>query len=136
MKKTIATLLAVVMIAAVIDVAVVAAASTPHVKAQQQQTSIMITDYPNQPVKVGQDYRVIGQLTSSGTGLANKVVSEEWQSNGTWIPNDGNATTNAAGFFTGGWYAGSAGTWSFRYKFPGDAQYAQCVSDAFVVTTN
>ena len=135
MKKTIAALVAVVVIAAVIDVAVAAATSAPHVKGQQQ-TSITMTDYPKQPVIVGQDYNVAGHLTSNGTGLANKVVSEEWQLNGTWVPNDGNVTTNAVGFFASSWYAGSAGTWSFRYKFLGDAQYAPCVSEAYVITAS
>jgi hypothetical protein len=135
MKKTIATLVAVVVIAAVIDVAVAAATSPPHVKGQQQ-TSITMTDYPKQPVTVGQDYNVAGHLTSSETGLANKVVFEEWQLNGTWVPNGGNVTTNAVGFFTSSWYAGNAGTWSFRYKFLGDAQYAPCVSEAYVITAS
>lgn len=132
MKKTVATFIVVVMIVAVIDVAVAASSSPPHIKAQQQ-TSITMTDYPKQPVIVGQDYSVTGQLTSSGTGLASKVVSEEWQLNGTWVPNGGNVTTNAIGFFTSAWYAGNAGTWSFRYKFSGDAQYAPCVSEAYVI---
>jgi len=134
MKKIIATLVAVVVIATVIDVAVAAATSPPYVKAQQQ-TSITMTDYPKQPVTVGQDYNVAGQLTSNGTGLANKIVSEEWQLNGTWVPNGGNVTTNAVGFFTSSWYAGNAGTWSFRYKFSGDNQYAPCESEAYVITT-
>ena len=98
MKKTIATLVAVVVIVAVIDVAVAAATSPPHVKGQQQ-TSITMTEYPKQPVIVGQDYNVAGHLTSSGTGLASKVVFEEWQLNGTWVPNGGNVTTNPVGLF-------------------------------------
>lgn len=134
MKKTIATLVAVVMIAAVIDVAVAAATSMPHAKGQQQ-TSITITYYPKQ-VTVGQYYNVTGELTSGGTGLSNKVVFPGWQYNGEWAPVGGWVITNADGTFTHNWHANTAGTASYRHEFSGDAQYSPCFSDVFVVATS
>lgn len=64
MKRAIATLLAVVIIAAVINVAVFAATlSITHVKAQQQ-TSLTVTYYPKEAIR-GEYFNVAGTLTSA-----------------------------------------------------------------------
>ena len=123
------------MIAAVIDVAVAAAAaSTTHAKAQQQ-TKIVITDYPKQ-VKVNQVFDVNGRLTSDDTGLGDKVIYYLWRDdNGKWWRDPSvNMTTDADGSFTNTGSYNTPGTQHLAYKFPGDDQYASSVSDIVTIT--
>ncbi len=139
MKKAIATLVAIIMIATVIDVAVAAAAtSTPHAKALQP-TSITIIDYPKQVVKPQQYFDVKGQLTSDGNGLGNKLVyyeefnttENQWH----YYPKN-NFTTSADGSFNDNSYYYRPGTYQCRYAFFGDDQYAASHSDAMVITVS
>ena len=136
MKKTITTLLAVLMIPTVMGITVTAVACTPRVKALSP-TNITITNYPKQ-VTVGKEFNITGTLTSGGTGLGNKVVYYELQNkDGEWVPGGWYVTTNADGSFTdGGLSAGHKNFWSFRYEFGGDAQYSPCFSDAYVITAS
>jgi len=135
MKKAIAALVAVVMIAAVIDVTVAAATSTPHAKALPL-TSITITDYPKQ-VKAGQNFDVKGQLTSGGTGLGNKLIYHSYldTTENKWYW-DWNFTTNADGSFTDTFSHNNPGPFTTRYEFWGDDQYAASTSEMIVMTAS
>jgi len=135
-NKKIAALVSVV-ISVVMGVSFAAAAtSVPHVNALPS-TSIAIINYPKK-VTVGKEFNITGTLISGGTGLGNKVVYYELQNkDGEWVPGGWYVTTNADGsFIDGGLSAGGKDSWSFRYEFGGDAQYAPCFSDVFVITAS
>jgi hypothetical protein len=136
-KKTIAALVSVVMIAVVMGVSfAVAATSVPRVNALSP-TSITIINYSKE-VTVGKEFNITGTFTSGGTGLGNKVVYYELQNkDGQWVPGGWYITTNADGsFIDGGLIAGHKDSWSFRYEFGGDAQYSPCFSDVFIITAS
>lgn len=136
MKKTIAALILAMMTIIVVEASSATATSVPHVNALSP-TSIIITNYPKQ-VKVGNGFNITGSLSSGGTGLGNKVVYYELQSkDGQWVPGGWYVTTNADGsFIDSGLVAGHKESWSFRYEFGGDAQYAPCFSDVYVITAS
>jgi len=133
MKKAIATLLAVVMIATVVNVAVAVATSTPHVKALSP-TSLMVTYYPKQVTR-GKDFDVTGRLTSGGTGLGNKLVYHAYfdTTDNKWYW-DWNFTTSADGSFTETFGINNPGPLTVRYEFWGDGQYAASTSDPITIT--
>lgn len=81
MRKAIATLVAVVMVAVVIDVTVaVAAVSTTHVKAQTPTRLFMQigtedgTLGNSLTVKVGDKYAIVGALTSGTTKIGGETI--------------------------------------------------------------
>ena len=134
MKKTIAILVAVVMIAVVMGVDVAAAVtSISHAKAQQP-TSLMVTFYPKQ-VTHGKDFDVTGRLTSSGTGLGNKLIYHSYfdTKDNKWYW-DWNFTTNSDGSFTDTFNIINSGPFTVRYEFWGDGQYAASTSDPITIT--
>jgi len=135
MKKAIVTFFLIMMMAAVVEVDVAASPSTALSKAQPS-TSIMITQYPPDQVKIGQNITIDGILTSNGYGLGNKLIYREQNINGSWYYNSHNYTTktNADGSFSDWGYIGEPGAFQFRYAFFGDDQYAQCRSDPFTIT--
>ena len=129
-----ATLLAVVMIAAVMSASFAAAAvSTTHAT-DQQPTQITITSYPKQ-AKVGQAATVIGQLTTGGNGLGGKLIYfDQWDATDHKWYYYYNMTTDPDGSFndTGAWK--NPGTFTYRYEFWGDDQYAFSASQQLVIT--
>jgi len=136
MKKAITTLLAALIIVAVIDMAVAAVAASTTYATDQQQTKITVTDYPKQ-VKVGEDFHTKGQLTSGGNGLGNKLIyfdtlnttDNQWY----WYYN---FTTKADGSFDDFGHWSKPDTYQCRYAFWGDGQYAASASDPFVITVS
>lgn len=146
MRKAIATLVAVVMVAVVIDVTVAAAAvSTTHVKAQTPTRLFMQigtedgTLGNSLTVKVGDKYAIVGALTSGTTKIGGATIkvqaSDDKQ---TWI-NAGSLTTFTEGKYEG-MFLGSntarnvTGTAYLRTTYDGDSQYAPTVSNVVTLT--
>lgn len=133
MRKAITTLLATVMILSVLGVTVAAAASTTYAT-DQRPTQITITSYPKQ-VKVGESFNIVGQLSSDGQGLGDKLIYFNF-----WNTTDHtwywllNFTTNPDGSFTNIIVIPVPGSQTYRFDFWGDDQYAPCVSHQIVVT--
>ena len=134
MKKAITILLAVVMTAAVVDVAVVAASASTTRAKTLSPTTITISDYPKQ-VTVNETFNVTGRLTSSNNGISSAQVWHElyiaknnvWRYR--WV-----ITTDNDGYFSDSFSFTGPGTYKVRYEYNGNDQYSCCTSAEMVIT--
>lgn len=135
MKKVIAALLVVVMSMPVMGVTAAATAtSMPHAKAQQP-TKIEIISY-KEYITVGDSYNVTGRLTSGGAGLGGEVIWYYWQNkHGDYVRDERlNFTTDVNGYFNDDNSWDRPGTYNQTYRFPGDDQYSESISQIITVT--